>query len=1040
MPFRLHARVAGHGSCRGRMWVLGLLLLWWPGRWAFGMEPQIATTAREVHSMPREEAEEGIPVHLLATVTYYQPEERNLFIEDETGGVFVDVLGLARLPLRVGDRVEVDGVTRSSFRTVVAPGSRIRVLGPGGKVRATPASYGQLVSGEMDCRKVSIRGQVRSATLEQHEAGTVAQLQVLAPGGSMQVYVQHYSGLDLPSLIDAQVELTGVAGADFNRTLQLMRPKLYVDGAWDVRVLRGAPVAPLALPMTDIERVMESRFMLDGSSRVRVRGAVTEWEPGNSLVIQAGGHGVLALTRQTGMLTLGSVVDVVGFADGHAYSAVLEDAQFFPTGRVERIVPQAVTYAEAMQGTYSDALVAVRGRVLSEMQGEESDALEVEVDRHAVRAVLPRNGRAALPDLQMGTLVSLTGICRVTPTPWGRPMLFRLDLRDVGDVRVLARPSWWTARHTMQMGSALLAVTSVVLCWVAVLRRRVAQQTGQIEQAIRVERERSRLLECINSKMPLEDLLEEICRSIGLLVPEASCSYVLGNDENGGELLYQAELSDGLGRRVGVFRVTSAGTSALSAEQRKTLALGASLANLAVNQRQLYDELNYQSTHDQLTTLPNRRLADTHLEEALTAGSRVGVAYIDIDRFKEVNDKHGHKVGDLYLQQIAGRLHRAVRGSDLLARIGGDEFLLVASTLGSMEDGEAYQRRLLGCFADDFMLDGVRVRGSASVGMAMFPDHGTTPEELKRYADAAMYAVKHGKRDGVAPEAESWSAAQLQEALDARRFRLHYQPQFSSEGKLRGLEALLRLEDPVLGMVPPNAFIRVAEQSDVVFPLGRWVLHEALAAAVRWKFGKEDEVRMVVNVCARQMEKTGFAEEVRAALAEFGLRAEVLELELTERTAVSEAAGEQLQALRRMGVQLSIDDFGVEHSSLSMLHRLPVDTLKIDRSFVRAMASEPEVLPIVEAIVQMGRALGKRIVAEGVEHPGDLQALERLGEMDYQGFLFSRPVPPEVVWERLESWRRVGGVVEVLTKGFAGSAEQGYAGVLRAAAPALDRV
>ncbi len=1034
--------------------IIWLLLCSAPWLYAAGAGLDPITTARGVHELPPDVAAKALPVHLRATVTYYEPGFGLLFLADASGSVFVQID--RPYPVHEGDLVELNGVTDPSLRTRVGVGARIHVIGVGARFPATRTGYQQFMSGELDCQPTSIRGVVRSASLDVAGTDTIAQLQVLLPGGLVQVYINNPAGLDLRALIDSEVEISGVAAAEFNGRLQMMGPMMFSSSKASLKVLRRPEIQPLQLPITDIDRVMANYMVVNESKRIRVRGAVTAFNPGYSMVVQNGDRSLIALTRQLGpLLPLGSVVDVVGFADDHSYSAVLENAQFYPTGQMELVKPVAVSYAGAMTGAYSDTLVEISGRVLSELHDQLSDVVVIMVDSHPVSLVLRREGQESLLTLQPGTLVRVKGICRVTPgTTVRNVLLFRLDLRNRSDVEVLARPSWWNVTHLLITGSGLLGMTALTLGWIAVLRRRVAKQTAQIERSMRVERERSRLLERINSEVPLEELLNDVCASIASLVPGACCLYTLGEEKlsgSGAAPIYEAALTDARGRQVGIFRVQHTGIMPLSAEQRETLVVGASLANLAVNQRRLYDELNYHSTHDQLTSLPNRRLADLRLDNAIVEaarnGTRVGVAYIDVDHFKQVNDRHGHKIGDVYLQQIAGRLGRSVRGSDLLARIGGDEFLLVATRLGGVEDGEAYQRRLADCFESEFMLDGIRMRGSASVGFAMFPDHGSTPEELKRHADTAMYTAKRGVRaatEAAAPKmgrADVFSPADLRSALENDRFRLFYQPQFSSTGRLRGLEALIRMEDPILGMVAPDQFIGIAERSNVIFPLGEWVLRRALADAARWGLGPEDGTRMVVNVSARQVERPGFAETVALALLESGVCAGALEIEITERAAISDTASAacQLATLQAWGVHISIDDFGTEHSSLSVLHKLPIDTLKIDRSFVRAMGSEPEVVRVLDAIVHLGHSLGKRIVAEGVECEQEVRTLLELGEMDFQGYVFSRPVPPDTVQAKLEGWRRQGTSHHARSAS-AAAAEPGRLGTNRAAAPISDRV
>ena len=723
--------------------------------------PPILTHAGEVHDLPASEASKALPVRLIATVTYYQASE--LFAEDASGAVYVKTT--RPYPLHRGDLIEVDGVTAKSFRTSVQTNPRIRVIGTGPVFQPLRSDYPHLMSGAMDCRFVTIHGIIRSAEIEVHDSDPVAELEILMPGGIVQAFIQNYSGLDMSQLIDAEVELSGVMGGQFNARSQLMHTMVYAGDAQDLHVIARPKVSPLDIPETDINDVVSTRFILDRSTRVRVRGTVTYYRPGYSLVLQHAGKSLAVITRQTGRLPLGSVVDVIGFADDRRYAPNLEEVKIFPTGKFEKLAPVPVTYAQALSGVYSDGLVTMQGRIISELHAASADTMVVMVDDEPVDVVLQLGKTGArLPDLTMGSRVAVTGICKITPSgSWGKPLLFRLDMRERQDLEVIARPSWWTVAHLVIVIGALLAASIFIVGWAEVLRRKVAKQTRQIEHTMQVERERSRLLEEINSETPLPQLLENICTSIEALVPGVHCC-VPGMEEPGladapdspasdtlqGSLISESALTDSKGRRLGTFRVVStdpgSGPGTFSEEQKRVLTIGASLASLAFNQRQMYQELNHLSTHDQLTELPNRRLSDARLDAAVSdarvAGTQVGVAYIDVDRFKQVNDRYGHRIGDLYLQQIADRLRAQVRASDMLARVGGDEFLLVASALQSPGDAEAYKLRLHSCFEESFVLDGIQISGSASIGVAMFPEHGTTSEELKRHADAAMYITK----------------------------------------------------------------------------------------------------------------------------------------------------------------------------------------------------------------------------------------------------------------------------------------------------------
>jgi diguanylate cyclase (GGDEF)-like protein len=1011
-------------------------LLLWP---LYASSQQAAlTTAAQVHDLPADLAAKHLPVHLIATVTYYEPSESTLFIADASGAVYVKTNH--PYPIHRGDLIKIDGTTAKSYRTTVAMNPNIQVIGKGSFTRAkirTYRSYQELMAGKWDCQYVAMDGIVRGAVIEKHNGSKVLELEVMMPGGLVQTYVQDMKGVDPDKLIDAEIELSGVVGGDFNAQWQLMRSVIYAAGIEDLHIIREPHVEPSSLPLTDIDHVMQTHSVDDHSQRVRVRGVLTFYRPGYSAVVQHDGRSLYATTREAASLPLGSLVDLVGFAEDGGYGPSLGQAQILPTGKIEAIQPIPVSYAQAMTGAYSDNLVAVGGTIMSQIHTEAADTLLLMVDNHAITAVLQAHeGIRPLPVLPVGAVVSIRGICRVTPAAvWGgpgmSPMLFRIDMRSRDDLQVLSSPSWWTVAHLLFVVCALMGISFLITAWAVILRRRVAHQTATIERTMSLEKTRSHVLEEINSNVPLEQMLKGICSSVEALAPGLRCCCSLNDQVSAAgetecascigeplaKALFSSPLTDSKGRQVGTFMAGGPGRRSLSHYETEVMTVATGLANLAINQRRMYQELNYTSTHDQLTSLPNRRLSDLNLEsaleEAMRTGKRVGVAYIDVDRFKQVNDQHGHKIGDLYLQQIAARLLSRVRTTDKLARIGGDEFLLIASELNGIEDAEAYRRRLEACFEHSFTLDGARVSGSASIGIAVYPDHGATAEDLKRHADIDMYSAKHRRRadyengSHVLEETSIFSPADLQAALENDQFRLFYQPQFSEKGELRGFEALLRLEDPILGIVTPDAFIAVAERHDVILPLGAWVLRKALADAARWRLDEMEDVRMVVNVASRQIEHPGFADEVVAALQMAGMPPCCLEVEITERTLVRDMVQviQQLNRLHAEGVRISIDDFGTEHSSLSLLHRLPVDTLKIDRSFVRVLHTEPKVMHVIKAIVSMGNAMQKRIVAEGVETELDVETLLKLGNMDLQGFFFSRPQSFEDISTRLQTWR-----------------------------------
>ncbi len=960
--------------------------------------------AGQVHDLPPAMAAQHVPVHLVATVTYYEPGTRTLFVEDRTGAVYVRTRH--DYHLQRGDLVEIQGSTAKSFRTTIATDPQIHLLRHGVPPRpaqVTRRAYQQIIAGKWDCRYISVQGTVRSALWEPQGNTSVLELEVMLPGGLVQVYVPQYHGVAAGELAGSEVRVAGVVGANFNAKWQMMQSVLYAEDTRDVSVLHSPRVTGAQLPYTPIDDVVQTRDVLDRSQWVKVHGVVTFYRPGHSVVIGQDGHSLFAATRETRPIPLGSVVDLLGFAEDSGYSPALGQSQIVLTGETRPLHARAVSYAQAVSGSFSDDLISIEGRVLSEVHTEAADTLSLVVDGHPVTVELQGPaGVGPLPVLLPGSMVAVVGICRITTSnAWGEPgvtpMLFRVDMRSPADVQILKPASWWTVQHLSCVLGCLLAISVGITAWAITLRRRVAHQNTRIARTVGLEKHRSRLLESISSDAELESILQEICRFVDRFGSGLHCCCVVA-PSNGradvkhrsvtmGDLpapvLYRKSLFGRDGKSVGLF---SAGSredemGALTDEQAEVASIAVELAALAVSQRRLYEDLNYTSSHDGLTGLPNRRTADADLEQAIERavlhGIRVGVAYIDIDHFKQVNDLHGHKCGDLYLQQIATRLRASVRGTDCLARIGGDEFLLVAPHLCGREELDTLRTRLESCFREQFLLEGASVLGSASIGLAIYPDHGMTAAELKRHADADMYAAKQRRKleaaeAGSPPANGLFTPAAIVAALSAGHFRLHYQPQFSPGGHLRGLEALLRLHDPVLGLVMPGAFILTAEQSGLMRPLGAWVLEQALSDAKRWRLSDHTGARVIVNSSPQEVEDPSFADGVLQALDAAGLPPSILEIEITERSLIGDLqqANQQLKRLQTAGVQIAVDDFGVEYSSLNSLHLLPVDTLKIDRSFIRAISVEPGVLPIIKMIVALAHSMQKRVVAEGVGNTG----------------------------------------------------------------------
>jgi diguanylate cyclase (GGDEF)-like protein len=414
--------------------------------------------------------------------------------------------------------------------------------------------------------------------------------------------------------------------------------------------------------------------------------------------------------------------------------------------------------------------------------------------------------------------------------------------------------------------------------------------------------------------------------------------------------------------------------------------------------------------HDALTGLPNRSLLRDRLQVAIRNASRsrarLAVLFIDLDRFKEVNDSLGHEFGDALLRAVAHRLKSGLRDSDTVSRLGGDEFVLLLPGVRDADEARQVADKLLEAVDRVFELDGRTVQVGASVGVALYPEDGTDADTLTRHADAAMYRAKGAGRNTVrfysqleddAAQLALAKRAALRDALHAGELRLVFQPQVAcADGRLLGVEALLRWQHPAEGLLAPDAFLPVAEDTPLIDEIGRWVLEQACAQAVRWRGTPLGGVPVAVNVSPHQLRSGGFLRALNAALGSTGALPAEMELEITERAILhdDEASRAVLAGIRAMGVALALDDFGTGYSSLSHLHQTPLSRIKIDRSFCSALPGNRNAEAIVAAVVQMARSIGLTIIAEGVETPEQLEHLRQAGCSGVQGYLVLKPMPP----------------------------------------------
>ena len=724
--------------------------------------PATLTSLRAIHSLPDERARQSLPVAFEATVTYFRGYSHFLSVQDGDLAIFIRVnTNLALVP---GDRILVRGTTRAGFRPDVQS-SDITLLHHGEVPKPVPTTYEEMVKVKRDNELVTVRGVVHSADLSMLNNANVpsGRLLMVTDGGGIEVHVDTSDENALKSLLDAEVEVTGIVEGKFDGKWQMTGVGLDVSSLSNIKILHRADASPWSLPVTPMNEILSGYHVKNLSQRMLVHGTITYYQPGSAVVLQDGEKSLWISTRTSAPLRIGDQADATGFPGALNGFLILTQGEIRDNLIPAPITPQPAVWNDLVHSRHFFDLVSVQGKVETEVQESAQDLYVLSVDGRVFSAIyrhpeIPGFKQQSMKKIQAGSIVNVTGICffvleNSKPTDHEAP--FNILLRSPDDITVVAGPTWLTVDNLLIMIGLLLAIVVAVGARGWLIERKVRSKTAELAY---IERRRSRILEDINGSIPLAEIIEHITELASFKLHGAPCwcqiadGALLGNCPpklNALRIVHQ-QIPSRTGQPLGELFTAFDTLTSPSGLETETLTLAAGLATLAIETRRLYSDLLHRSEFDLLTDIHNRFSLDKHMDalidEARQNAGIFGLIYIDLDEFKQVNDLYGHQVGDLYLQEVAIRMKRQLRSHDLLARLGGDEFAVLVPTARSRAAVEEIAVRMERCFDEPFAVEGYVLEGTASIGFALYPEDATTKDGLLSAADAAMYVSKNAKR------------------------------------------------------------------------------------------------------------------------------------------------------------------------------------------------------------------------------------------------------------------------------------------------------
>ena len=695
--------------------------------------PVLLTSVAAIHSLSNQQAANSLPVAVEGTVTYYMRGNKDLFLQDGNLAVYAEVpLDANLVP---GDRVLLRGKTRASFRPDLLADS-VTFLHHGAPPAPLPANFKQMVHAELDCMRVTVHGVVRSADIVTDANLTSIYMQLLVDGGYIDATVNSSDANALRGLLDSEVDITGVVAGKFDSKNQLTGILLEVPELSGVKVVKRANIGPDALPVTPMDEILQGSYINDLSQRVRVRGTITYYQPGSTIVLQDGAKSLMIETQYEKPLRIGDLADATGFPEVHDFALSLSRGEIRDNSVQSVIKPRAVTSDELASGTNAFDLVSVEGRVLMTVRESAEDEYILTSGGHVFSAIYRHPDPTVdtvLPPMRqitVGSKVRITGICMLYygADPFQGPVAFDVLMRNFDDVAVVANPPLLNVTNLIYLIGFLLLIVVAGGARGWAMERRIRQQNAA---SAYIEHRRGQILEDINGLRPLAEIIEQITELVSFSLKGAPswCQIddgaQLGNcpPQLNAMRVVQHDIPAHAGSRLGTIFAAFDPLVKARPSELDVLANATGLAALAIETRRLYSDMVHRSEFDLLTDIHNRfsleKRLDALIDEAREKAGVFGLIFIDLDKFKEVNDLYGHQTGDIFLQEVTLRMKRQLRSMDTLARLGGDEFAVLVPVVRNRQMIEEIAIRLERSFDDPFWIEGHCLRGSASIGIAL---------------------------------------------------------------------------------------------------------------------------------------------------------------------------------------------------------------------------------------------------------------------------------------------------------------------------------